>query len=161
MTSPRYHHPLRVLFVCIANVCRSPIAEALFTHLLLEAGLSEAVTVDSAGSGLWQIGSNPHPGAISVLAAHGIEYDHIARLLRPEDLGEFDYILAMDNQVLRAIWTIGNGPAKIQPFVKYARRLKLEEVPDPSKTGDFDATYDVIRTGCEGFLAFLRRTHRL
>ena len=140
-------------------MCRSPLAEAIFSHLVKEAGIADKVKVDSAASGLWEVGSPTHPRIISILKARGIDYQHTARLLRPEDLTKFGYILGMDNDVLRSIWAIGKGPAKIQPFVKYTPHLKIEQVPDPMRSGDFDETYSIVLSGCQFFLAFLRQTH--
>lgn len=154
-------YQLRILFVCAANICRSPIAEAVFKQQIEQAGESDRVYVDSAGSALWQVGSPPHPRSIQALKDHGIDYDHVARLFGPDDLRKFDFILAMDNTVLRSIWAIGSGPAKIQPFVKYAPQLKIEQVDDPIRTGNFDACYETIVAGCQGFLDFLRGSGRL
>ena len=161
MASPDQDHKIKVLFVCTANICRSPLAEAVLSQLAAESGLSDQLVIDSAAASVWQLGSPTHPRAIEVLRTHGIEFNHTARLFRPEDRTNFDYILGMDNDVLRSLYSIGKGPAKIQPFVKYAPSLKLEQIPDPMKSGDFAATYAQISTGCQGFLAFLRKTHEL
>jgi protein-tyrosine phosphatase len=161
MPCPDSHRPIGVLFVCAANVCRSPLAEGIFSQLLEQAGLSDEVRVDSAASGLWQVGSAAHPAVLSMLKANGIEYEHAARIVVPADFDAFHYILGMDNDVLRSIWSIRKGSASVQPFVKYIRDFKLEEVPDPMRTGEFEAAYSVILSGCKGFLAFLRNTHEL
>jgi len=158
MAPSSQQQPITVLFVCTANICRSPLAEALFCNLVDEAGLAGQVKADSAASGRQQVGSPPHPSVISVLETHGIDFNHTARPFTHEDLRTFDFVLGMDNEVLRSIWAIGSGPAKVQPFVKYTPQLKLEQVPDPIVTGDFDAAYSVILAGCQTFLAFLRQT---
>ena len=81
-------------------------------HKVAQAGLQDRITVDSAGISLWQEAAPPHAGTIAVLKAHGIECSHEARLVRPEDLQTFDYMLAMDNDILRSIWMMGKGKAK-------------------------------------------------
>ncbi|MDR3710339.1 MAG: low molecular weight phosphotyrosine protein phosphatase [Capsulimonadaceae bacterium] len=153
--------PIRILFVCRANICRSPLAEAIFTSRVAAAGLSEQIVTGSAGVALWHIGSPPHSRVLAMLSANGIEYAHTARLFGPADLSSWDYLLAMDNDVLRSIWAVGRASAKVQPFVKYAPNRKVDEIPDPMKTGEFSQVYDLISSSCDALLASLRRQYQL
>src|SRR2546421_4550256 len=84
---------IRVLFVCLGNICRSPMAEAVFLQKVRDAGLEEMIEADSAGTGQWHIGEPAHSGTRKMLASKGVPYDGRARLLRADDLNRFDYVL--------------------------------------------------------------------
>ena len=107
---------VRVLFVCLGNICRSPMAEAVFLHKVRAAGLEDRIEADSAGTGHWHVGHPPHHGTRDMLNRSGIEYAHKARLVTPADLEAFDYILTMDNANLRDVQALGQGRAVIRPF---------------------------------------------
>ena len=81
---------IRVLFVCMGNICRSPMAEAIFTHLVEEAGLSDRFEIDSVGTTSYHVGEPAHPGTRRVLAQHGIESNNISRRINSADLAEAD-----------------------------------------------------------------------
>src|SRR6188474_1925378 len=89
-----------VCFVCLGNICRSPTGEAVFRHLVDEAGLREIVHVDSAGTGSWHIGEAPDKRARAAGARRGIEVGGAARQFKRSDFARFDYVLAMDNENL-------------------------------------------------------------
>lgn len=98
---------IRVLFVCLGNICRSPMAEAVFMHRVREAGLAGRIDADSAGTGSWHLGEPAHRGTRQVLSRKGISYDGRSRLLLPEDLVRFEYVIAMDLHNLRDIRELG------------------------------------------------------
>jgi protein-tyrosine phosphatase len=152
---------IRVLFVCLGNICRSPMAEAVFMHLVREAGLQDRIEADSAGTGSWHIDSAPHPGTMGMLAEHGIEYEGQGRQIRPGDLNEFDYIVTMDDENLRNVRRFGKGRAHVAPLMDYAPHLKRREVPDPYFGGGFEETYELVRAGAEGLLQAIRQEHGL
>ncbi len=153
--------PIRVVFVCLGNICRSPMAEAVFNHLVQEAGLEARIEVDSAGTGHWHVGEPPHKDTRRLLERHGVPYSHRARLLTERDLEEADYLIPMDRYNLRDIQALGKGPAKVIPLLEFAPGCGLQEVPDPYYDGRFELVYDLVRQGCAGLLEAIRRDHGL
>jgi protein-tyrosine phosphatase len=158
---------LRVLFVCLGNICRSPMAEAVFSHMVREAGLDGRIEADSAGTGDWHIDSAAHSGTLAVLEENGILYNGRARCIARADLNNFDYIVTMDNQNLRAVQRLGRGRAVVRPLLDYAaahsdaRKSLIREVPDPYLHGGFDVVYRLVQEGCEGLLQTIRNEHAL
>lgn len=156
---------IRVLFVCLGNICRSPMAEAVFQHLVDEAGLSAHFYIDSAGTGDWHVGEMAHSGTRAVLQKHNIPYDGRARQFTARDWSEFDYILAMDESNLAGIMRlrptiVGNTQAKL--FLSDANADKtttITQVPDPYYTGKYDQTYDLVLIGAKALLKAIRTKH--
>ncbi len=150
---------IRVLFVCLGNICRSPMAEAVFTNLIDQAGLLDRISADSAGTGQWHLGERPHNGTRRILERYGIPFDHRARLLEGEDVNRFDYVIAMDLHNLQDIQALRGGRARIGLLMDYAPQLAEAEVPDPYYDGRFDLVYDLVTEACAGLLAQIRKEH--
>lgn len=144
---------MRVLFVCLGNICRSPMAEAVMRDLVENNGLSDKITVDSAATSRWHVGEAPHKGTLSKLKEYQISTTGIkARQLQEGDFEQFDYIIGMDSSNVRNIREMLGQPdhPKIFRFLDLTPHKK--DVPDPYYTGDFQETYDLVKEGCEVLL---------
>lgn len=153
-----------ILFVCLGNICRSPMAEAVMRDLISKAGLADRVTVDSAGTGDWHVGCPPHEGTRRLLKRHGISHDGMcARQLQPEDGERFDLIVAMDRsneKNIRARLKPGSA-AEVVRFMSLLPDKNGDDVPDPYYTGNFEEVYELVSAGCERLLAKVRQEQRL
>src|SRR5689334_112391 len=105
--------PVKVVFVCLGNICRSPMADGVLRHLIYKAGLDSEIVVDSCGTGAWHIGEAPHTGTQRVLSKNGITYKHKARQLCEADFADADYLIAMDSDNLRDIKRVGKSNGEI------------------------------------------------
>lgn len=157
---------VRVLFVCLGNICRSPTAEGVFRHVVERAGLLDQIEIDSAGTHAYHIGDPPDARSQEAARRRGIELGGLrGRKATPEDIERFDYILAMDEENLsnlRAICPAGLDE-KIRLFLEFAPNRPEREVPDPYFGGEsgFERVLDMIDEASHGLLKHLRQRHSL
>ena len=159
---------IRLLFVCMGNICRSPTAEGVMRRLLREQGLEESVAVDSAGTGDWHAGAPPDARATAAAQARGITLEGAARVVSREDFDEFDLILAADASnlsALRAAAPAGAGARLhlLREFDPASAGAPDLDVPDPYYGGDdgFERVLDLVEAACRGLLDALRADGRL
>lgn len=155
---------VNVLFVCMGNICRSPTAQGVFTHLLTRHGLEDRVLVDSAGTHGYHVGGPPDPRARAAAERRGIDISgQRARRLDRDDFDSFHFILAMDRENLDMIETIcpPHRRDRVQLFLEYAPDLGIDEVPDPyyGGTAGFERVLDMIEAASAGLLEHIRKTH--
>ena len=147
---------VNVLFVCLGNICRSPMAEAVFQQLVNEAGLADKILVDSAGTGAWHVGEAAHVGTRRVLAQHGITYTGRARQVNAQDLSSSTYLIAMDSENISDLrHRFGDHP-RLYRLLDFATETTERDVPDPYYSGGFDYVYGLVVDGCRGLLATIR-----
>jgi len=152
---------LGVLFVCTANICRSPTAEAVFRHKASKAGLIDRLLVDSAGTHDYQIGNSPDPRAQLVASKRGyLMSDLRARQVTRADLERFDYILAMDMQNMSALHRLGEPDLWQKPklLMSYSQLYKAKEIADPysAREDSFELALDMIESSTSGLLMAIR-----
>jgi protein-tyrosine phosphatase len=161
---------VRVCFVCLGNICRSPTAEAVMKHLARQAGLERAMHIESAGTGDWHVGETRDRRSMATGAARGIPLSGRAQQFTAGDFARFDYVVAMDSSnrddLLKMAPDAG-ARAKVSKLRAYeegaAEGGDAADVPDPYYGGarGFDDVFDICQAACAGFLAWLRREHRL
>lgn len=152
--------PVKVLFVCLGNICRSPSAEGVFRKVVNQAGLDDQIAIDSCGTGDWHVGKGPDSRAVAAARNRGIDIGDLrARQFRSEDLDQFDYVLVMDRQNLadvRDIWRQNGGTEPVL-FLQFGSS-GYDEVPDPYYGGNhgFEHVLDLINEASEGLLKHIR-----
>lgn len=147
-----------VLFVCLGNICRSPLAQGVLRHLVEERDLSHRFHVDSAGTGAYHVGEPPDVRARRVAQDHGIELEGRARQVEPDDFRRFHHVLAMDRANLRNLERLrdeAEGAAEVGLLRDYDPRAEAgAEVPDPYYGGPdgFEEVYRMIHRSCDALL---------
>jgi protein-tyrosine phosphatase len=153
--------PVKVLFVCMGNICRSPTAHGVFQSLVDEQGLGKSIQVDSAGTHSYHTGSPPDRRSQATAQSHGIDLKGLrARRFASSDFNEFDYLLGMDHANLTGILALkpeGETRARAKLMLEYSDRFEQQEVPDPYFGDDgFDLVFDMIDDSARGLLKDIR-----
>ena len=149
---------VKVLFVCHGNICRSTMAESVFTHMVKERHIDDLFEINSAATSREEIGNGPHYGTVGKLRQVGIPVvPHRAIQMTKEDYDYYDYLIGMDTANIRNMNRIAGGDpeGKIYKLPSFAGQGK--DIADPWYTGNFDETYNDIIECCEAFLDFLKQ----
>jgi protein-tyrosine phosphatase len=151
---------VRLLFVCLGNICRSPTAEGVMRELVKQKGLQDAVELDSAGTGAWHVGSPPDGRATDAALARGIALNGRARQVTREDFEDFDLVVAMDSSNMRELRALARGEQErvkvrlLREFDPASAEREDLDVPDPYYGGDggFEKVLDLVQAACAGLL---------
>ncbi|MDD7545873.1 low molecular weight protein-tyrosine-phosphatase [Actinobacillus porcinus] len=153
---------IKILFVCLGNICRSPMAEYLMRDKIAKVGLSELIETDSAGTLGENDGEGMHCGTADVLDRLKIySNDFVSRKVRSEDVDIFDYIVTMDHQNLRDIEQLFGKREKIFGIASLCPDLAYDHIPDPWYTHRFDETYQLLDICCDALLEKVRGEHKI
>ena len=152
---------MRICFVCLGNICRSPTAEGVMRKLVEDAGLDGKIVLDSAGTGAWHVGELADPRTRRAAESRGLSLTHRARQFTAADFDRFDYVIAMDRANLRHLRVMAGE--RTAPIVRLLRSFDPDagtdaEVPDPYSGGSdgFEHVLDLCERACEGLLAHVR-----
>jgi protein-tyrosine phosphatase len=158
-------HVRRVMFVCLGNICRSPLAQGVFEHIAEQRGVLDDLVIASSGTGNWHVGNPPDPRSIDVARKHGVPLRSRAQqLAAPAHFDDFDLLLAMDRSNLQTMLRRGCPPSKAALFLSFAPpdtaarhpdAMRTLEVPDPYYGGleGFDVVYDLVYSAADGLLS--------
>ena len=155
---------VKVLFVCMGNICRSPTAHGVFLKMLEDQSLLHLVEVDSAGTHAYHIGKAPDERSQAAALRRGVDLSSLrARQVEAADFQYFDYVLAMDDENLQLLEMICpmDQRSKLQLFMEYAPQMKKREVPDPYYGGNsgFERVLDLVEAAAEGLLENIKQRH--
>lgn len=155
---------IKIIFVCLGNICRSPLAEAIFLHKVTEKGLQNKISCDSAGTANYHIGEDPDSRSIEVAIKHGVPIQHKGKQFHHSDGDYFNYIMAMDQSNERnIIHELGYRHEGLYLMRDFDPEGKGEEVPDPYYGGKdgFEHVYQILNRSTERLLDFIIDKHNL
>jgi protein-tyrosine phosphatase len=158
---------INVLFVCLGNICRSPMAEAVFNQLLKDNNLQDKICCDSAGTSDYHIGEPPDSRTMDIVVAKGLSLDHKGRQFLAKDFDDFKYIIAMDKENRKNILKLESAKASKQYRVFLMREFEDNpanlNVPDPYWSGQdgFTEVYNILHESSQNLLAYIRKEHQI
>ena len=157
-------HQIKLLFVCMGNICRSPMAKWIMQDICDKHGVAAKFELDSCGTGDWHAGEGADPRSAKCGASHRLNIEHVARQITRGDVQTFDLILAMDRANLRDVLSLGASRTKVRLIREFDPLLKDvddrdREVPDPYYGGEqgFEMMYEMLKRACEGLFATLQK----
>jgi protein-tyrosine phosphatase len=147
----------RILFVCLGNICRSPLAESVFRHLVRARGVEDRFEIDSAGTSGYHAGDPPDARSVATARLRGVEVAGRSRQMLAADLERFDYVVAMDRENLRAVQRLargGAGAARVHLLREWDPESGSADVPDPYYGGarGFEEVHDIVERSCAALL---------
>lgn len=153
---------IKVLFVCLGNICRSPMAEMVFKDMVNKKGLSDKFHIDSAATSSEAVGDGIYYGTREIFKKQGIPFtQHISRQMTKEDYTSYDYILGMEEKNIRNILRIIGEDKDKKVFRLLDFSEKPRDIADPWYTGNFDSTYYDVEYGCTSFLEYLMKEKKI
>jgi protein-tyrosine phosphatase len=143
-----------ICFVCMGNICRSPIAENVFRHKVKQRGLDDQFQIDSAGTGGWHAGEPPDPRARHVMTSRGVEVSGSARQIQREDFEQFHLLLCMDDENRAHLISMGAPAERVRLLLACDPEAGCREVPDPYYGGadGFETVFNLIDSACDALL---------
>lgn len=155
---------VRVLFVCLGNICRSPLGAAVMKKKVKDLRLEDHIDIDSCGTSDYHIGDGPDPRTLASASRHGVPMDHCARQLTAEDLRDFDFILAMDKNNYRHILQLAPddlAKQKVRLMREFDPQARGSEVPDPYHGGEegFQEVFEILDRSTDNFIRYLRKAY--
>ena len=155
---------VKVLFICMGNICRSPTAEGVFRSIVENAGLRDEIEIDSVGTGSWHVGDPPDRRSQEAAAKRGIDISHQrSRQINQDDIVEFDYLVAMDRSNIDNLehMVTPEMAQKLSRFLEFAPKLSHSDVPDPyyGGPGGVDMVLDLVEEASYGLLDHIRKNN--
>jgi protein-tyrosine phosphatase len=148
------HPPTSVLFICMGNICRSPLAEGVFRHKVKQEGAGDRFFIDSAGTGGWHVGAPPDERMRSVAEAHGVVLDSAARQVEPDDFERFQHLLCADEDNREDLLAMGAPADRVRLLLECDPSAPMVEIPDPYYGGEdgFRLVYRLVDSACDALL---------
>ncbi|MDI6452723.1 low molecular weight protein-tyrosine-phosphatase [Peloplasma aerotolerans] len=149
---------IKILFVCLGNICRSPMAEGMFTQMVIKENLQEKIHIESRATSTWEHGKPPHPETRKILDRIGAKHHHMKSMtIQASDFVKFDYIIGMDkSNVQHLLKQAGKHKHKIFLLRNIMDETKGQSVPDPYLTGQYEQTYQLLEESLTGWLERLK-----
>jgi protein-tyrosine phosphatase len=159
---PNDNKKINVLFVCMGNICRSPMAEAVFRDLVVKKGVADRFEILSAGTGDWHAGEPPHRGTRETLKRHNVEANGlVAKQVSQAMLDRADYVIAMDDDNVSDLHSWRIDRQRVTRILDYAPDVEARDVPDPYYDGRFELVYQLVNIGSQGLLKHIREQHQI